>query len=87
VLRRIFGPNRNEVVGGWINLRNAELRNLYCSPDTIRIINSKRMRWAAHVASMEQKTNAYTNLVERPDVGKRIIIKNGSSINRAGLYA
>jgi hypothetical protein len=50
VLRRIFGPRRNEVMGEWRKLRNEELRDLYSSPSIIRIINSRRMRWVVHVA-------------------------------------
>jgi hypothetical protein len=46
VLRKIFGPKRDEVVGGWRKLQNEELHNLYCSPSIIRIIKSRRMRWA-----------------------------------------
>jgi hypothetical protein len=50
VLRRIFGPKRVEVRGEWRKLHNEELRDLYSSPSIIRIINSRRMRWAGHVA-------------------------------------
>jgi hypothetical protein len=50
VLRRIFGPTRVEVMGGWRKLYNEELHNLYSSPSIIRIIKSRRMRWAGHVA-------------------------------------
>jgi hypothetical protein len=59
VLRRIFGLNREEVRGGWRQLHNEELHNLYCSPSIIRIIKSRRMRWAWHVARMGEKMNAY----------------------------
>jgi hypothetical protein len=52
VLRRIFGPKRNEMVGSWRKLHNEELYNLYCSPSIIRMIKSRRMRWAGHVAYM-----------------------------------
>jgi hypothetical protein len=52
VLRRIFGPKRDEVTGEWRKLHNEELRDLYCSPSIIRIIKSRRMRWAGHVARM-----------------------------------
>jgi hypothetical protein len=48
--RRIFGPNRDEVTGEWTKLHNEELRDLYSSPSIIRIIRSRRMRWAGHVA-------------------------------------
>jgi hypothetical protein len=49
-LRRIFGPKRDGVTGGWRKLHNEELHNLYSSPSIIRIIKSRRMRWAGHVA-------------------------------------
>jgi hypothetical protein len=52
VLRRIFGPKRDEVTGEWRKLYNEELRDLYSSPSIIRIIKSRRMRWAGHVARM-----------------------------------
>jgi hypothetical protein len=69
-LRRIFGPKRDEVIGGWRKLHNEELHNLYCSPSIIRIIKSRRMRWAGHVARMVEKRNAYGILVGKPE-GKR----------------
>jgi hypothetical protein len=47
---RMFGPKRDEVTGGWRKLRNEELHNLYFSPNVIRMIKSRRMRWAGHVA-------------------------------------
>jgi hypothetical protein len=50
VLRRIFGPKRDEVTGGWRKLHNEELQNLYSSPNIIRMIKSRRMKWAGHVA-------------------------------------
>jgi hypothetical protein len=49
VLRRIFGPKRDEVTGGWRKLHNEELHKLYSSPSIIRMIKSRRMRWAGHV--------------------------------------
>jgi hypothetical protein len=52
VLRRIFGPKRDEVRGGWRKLHNEELLNLYSSPSITRMIKSRRMRWAGHVARM-----------------------------------
>jgi transcription termination factor 2 len=69
VLRRIFGPKRDGVMGGWRKLHNEELHNLYSSPSIIRIIKSRRMRWAGHVARME-KRNVYRLLVGKPE-GKR----------------
>jgi hypothetical protein len=58
VLRRIFGPKRDEVTGGWRKLHNGELRDLYSSPSIIRIIKARRMRWAGHVARMGEKRKA-----------------------------
>jgi hypothetical protein len=52
MLRRIFGPKRDEVKGGWRKLHNEELHNLYSSPSIIRMIKSRSMRWAGHVAAM-----------------------------------
>jgi hypothetical protein len=52
VLRRIFGLKRDEVTGKWRKLHNEELNDLYCSPNIVRIIKSRRMRWAGHVTRM-----------------------------------
>jgi hypothetical protein len=57
VLRRIFGPKRDEVTGGWRKLYNEGLHDLYCSSSISRIIKSMRMRWAGHVAQMGEKRN------------------------------
>jgi hypothetical protein len=62
-LRRIFGPKRDEVTGEWRKLHNEELHNLYSSPDIIRQIKSRRMRWAGHVARMGEKRKVYKVLV------------------------
>jgi hypothetical protein len=70
VLRRIFGPKRDEVAGEWRRLHNGELHNLYSSPDIIRHVKSRRMRWAGHVARMGVVRNAYRVLVGKP-AGKR----------------
>jgi hypothetical protein len=69
-LRRIFEPKRDEVIGGWRKLHNEELHNMYSSPSIIRMIKSRRMRWAGHVARMRTKRNAYRILVGNPE-GKR----------------
>jgi hypothetical protein len=70
VPRKIFGPKRDDVTGGWRKLHNEELPDLYSLPSIIRIIKSRRMRWAGHVARMGEKRNAYTLLVGNPE-GKR----------------
>jgi hypothetical protein len=63
VLRRIFGPKKDEVIGGWRKLNNEKLHNLYSSPSIIRIVKSRRMRWTGYVARMR---NAYWMLVGKP---------------------
>jgi hypothetical protein len=70
VLRRIFGPKRDEVTGGWRKLYNESLHYLYASPSVIRMIKSKTMIWAVHVARRGEKRNAYRLLVEDPE-GKK----------------
>jgi hypothetical protein len=70
VLRRIFGPKRDGETGGWRKLYNEEFHNLYSSPSIIKIIKSRRMRWAGHVARMGEKRNVYRLLVGKPE-GKR----------------
>jgi hypothetical protein len=70
VLRMIFGLKRYEVTGEWRKLHKEELRDLYSSPSIIKIIKSRRMRWAGVVARRGEKRNAYRLLVGRPE-GKR----------------
>jgi hypothetical protein len=70
VLRRIFGPKRDGVMGGWRKLHNEELHNLYSSPSIIKIIKLRRMRWTGHVTQMGEKRNVYTLLVGKIE-GKR----------------
>jgi hypothetical protein len=60
MLRKIFGPKKTEVTGVWRKLHNEELHNLYSSPSIIRILKSKRMRWAGHVARIGEKRNVYS---------------------------
>jgi hypothetical protein len=66
VLRRIFGPKRDEVTGGWKKLHNEELHGLYSSPDIVRVIKARSMRWAGHVACMGEMRGAYNILVGKP---------------------
>jgi hypothetical protein len=70
LLRRIFGPKRDKVKGGWRKLHNEELHNLYSSPSVIRMIKSRRTRWAGHVALRGKRRNAYRILMGKPE-GKR----------------
>jgi hypothetical protein len=70
VLRRIYGPKRDEVTGEWRKLHNEELDDLYSSPSIIRIIKASRMRWAGHVTRRGEKRNAYRLLVGKPE-GRR----------------
>jgi hypothetical protein len=67
VLRRIYGPKRDEVTGGWRKLHNEELHGLYSSPSIVRVIKARRMRWAGHVARMGEVRGAYNILVGRPE--------------------
>ena len=70
MFRRIFGPRRNEVTSEWRRLHNEELNDLYCSPNIVRVIKSRRMRWTGHVARMGEEKGLYRVLVGKPE-GKR----------------
>jgi hypothetical protein len=70
VLRRIFGPKRDEVTGEWRKLHSEELHNLYSSPDIIRQVKSRQMRWVGHVARMGEERKVYKVLVGKSE-GKR----------------
>ena len=70
VLRRIFGPRRDEVTGEWRRLHNEELNDLYSSPNIVWVIKSRRMRWAGHVARMGEERGVYRVLVGKPE-GRR----------------
>ena len=72
VLRRVFGPKRDEVTGEWRKLYNEELRDLYSLPNIVRVVKSRRMRWAGHVARMGEGRGVYRVLVGKPE-GKRLL--------------
>jgi hypothetical protein len=67
VLRRIFGPKRDEVTGEWRKLHNEELHDLYCSLTILRVIKSRRIRWAGHVDRIGEGRGAYRILVGEPE--------------------
>jgi len=66
VLRKIFGPKRDEVTREWRKLRNEELNDLYCLYNIVRVIKSRRMRWAGYAARVGERTCAYRVLVGKP---------------------
>ena len=68
--RRIYGPRRDEITGEWRKLHNEELNDLYSSPNIVRVIKSRRMRWAGYVARMGERRGVYRVLLGNP-VGKR----------------
>jgi len=70
VLRRILGPRRDEVTGEWRRLHNEELNDLYSLPNIVRVIKSRRMRWAGNVGRMGEERGAYRVLVGKPE-GRR----------------
>jgi hypothetical protein len=70
VLRRIFGPKRDEVTGEWRKLHNEELNGLYSLPTVVRVIKSRRLRWAGHVTRTGEGRGVYRFLVGKPE-GKR----------------
>ena len=66
LMRRIFGPKRDKVTEEWRKLHNEELRDLYSLPNIVRVVKSRRMRWAGHVARMEEGRGVHRVLVEKP---------------------
>jgi len=95
VLRREFGPNRDEVTGELRKLHNKELNDLYCSPNIVRVIKSRRMRWSGHVSRIGERRGIYRVMVRNPDgknhledkvVDGRIVLRwmRGHGLDRAG---
>ena len=74
VLRRIFGPRRDEVTEEWRRQHNEELNDLYCSPNIVRVIKWRRMRWAGHVARIAEERGVYRVLVGKLE-GKRPLVR------------
>jgi hypothetical protein len=72
LLRRIFGPRRDDVTEEWRRMHNEELNDLYCSPNIVRVIKWRRLRWAGHVARMGEETEVYRVLVRKPE-GRRLL--------------
>jgi len=70
VFRRVFGPKRDEVTGEWRRLHNEELYDLYCTPNIVQVIKSRR--WVGHVARMGERRDAYRVLMERPERERRL---------------
>ena len=67
VLRRVFGPKRDEVTGEWRKLHNEDLNDLYTLPNIVRVVKSRRMRWAGHVARMGENRGVHRVLVGNPE--------------------
>jgi hypothetical protein len=80
VLRRIFGPKTDEVEGGWRKLHNEELHDVNYSPSIIRIIKSRRMMWAGHVARTGPNRNVYRLFVENPEGGRETTRKTKTEV-------
>jgi hypothetical protein len=72
VFKRTFGPKRGEVTGEWRKLHNEELNNLYCSPNIVRVIKLRRMRWTRHVARMGERRGVYRILVGKTGGKKQL---------------
>jgi hypothetical protein len=70
MLRRVFAPKKDEVTGEWRKLLNVEFSDLYYLPNILRVVKSRRMRWAGHVAHMEEGRGVYRVLAGKPE-GKR----------------
>jgi hypothetical protein len=72
VLKKVLGPKRDEVTGGWRRLLDERLHGIYSVPNIIRVMESRRIRWAWHVERVGERTGAYSDLVGKPE-GKRSV--------------
>ena len=72
VLRRVFGPKRDEVTGEWRKLHKEELNELYSLPNIVRVVKSRRMRWAGHVARMVEDRGVHRLLLGKPEVKRQL---------------
>jgi hypothetical protein len=79
VLRRIFGTRKDEVTGEWRRFHNEELNDLYSSPNIVRVIKLRRMRWAGHVARMGEERGVYRVLVGKPEGTPSFLPSTGES--------
>ena len=83
VLRRVFGPKRDEVTGEWRKSHNEELRDLYSLPNIVRVVKSRRMRWAGHVARMGEGRGVYRVLLGKPE-GRRWVHNIKTDLREVG---
>ena len=85
VLRRIFGSRRDEVTGEWRSLHNEELNDLYSSPNIVRVIKSRRIRWAGHVARMGEEMGVYRVLVGKPEERRPLVRPRSKWVYNIGM--
>jgi len=82
VLRRVFGPKRDEVTGEWRKLYNEENRDFYPIPNIVQVVKSRRMRWAGHVANMEEGRAVHRFLLRKPEGRRSAIPQRNTTTHR-----